>query len=389
MANSRTRLARPIKSPVKSPFRSLIKSLRGRRIVVVGDWMLDRYVWGTATRLSPEAAVPVVDYAQQSECLGGAGNVAANLVSLGARVTPLGVIGQDQPGQALLACARALKLPEKGLLVDASRPTTVKTRIIARHQQVVRVDREVRAPIGGELEERLIHRIVGALRGSDALIVSDYDKGVITDTVADRVLSACQRLNVPAFVKPKWSRLPIYRGATAIVCNRGEASFLVTDALENDESVEEAGRRLLAHFGSPAVVITRGERGLSVFEHDAPKGFHVAATSRELPYGMGQPAADRGSTGQQAGQQVFDVTGAGDTVLATFALAVAAGAALRDAAIVANAAAGVVVGKLGTASVSSAELLAALREIRPRRFSGTRNKSESRRRVLTPRKKAG
>lgn len=348
MTNSRARLAR------------LVKSLRGRRIVVVGDWMLDRYVWGTASRLSPEAPVPVVDYSRQSECLGGAGNVAANLAGLSARVTPFGVIGRDEPGQALLACVRAWRLPEKGLLADASRPTTVKTRIIARHQQVVRVDTETRAPIGGELEEHLIRRIVGALRGVDALIVSDYDKGVITDSVADRVLSACQRLKVPAFVKPKWSRLPTYRGATAIVCNRSEASFLVTHTLDTDESVGEAGRALLAHFGCPAVVITRGAQGLSVFEHDVPKGFHIAATSRELPYGkLGQPGAAR----KLAGRQVFDVTGAGDTVLATLGLAVAAGASMRDAAVLANAAAGVVVGKLGTASISPVELLAALREI--------------------------
>jgi rfaE bifunctional protein kinase chain/domain len=348
MADSRARLAR------------LVKSLRGQRMVVVGDWMLDRYVWGTASRLSPEAAVPVVDFAQQSECLGGAGNVAANLVSLGARVTPIGILGQDEPGRALLACLRALQLSEKGLVADASRPTTVKTRIIARHQQVVRVDTETRAAISGELEERLIRRVIAALRGSDALIVSDYDKGAITDAVAERVLGACQRLKVPAFVKPKWSRLPTYRGATAIVCNRAEASFLVTHALDSDESIEEAGGRLLAHFGCPAVVITRGEQGLSVFEHDAPRGFHVAATSRELPYGtLGQPSAGR----KLAGRQVFDVTGAGDTVLATLGLAVAAGASMRDAAVLANAAAGVVVGKLGTASVSPAELLAALREI--------------------------
>jgi D-beta-D-heptose 7-phosphate kinase/D-beta-D-heptose 1-phosphate adenosyltransferase len=343
-----------------SRWARLVKSFRGRRIAVVGDWMLDRYVWGTANRLSPEAAVPVVDFVKQSECLGGAGNVAANLAALGARVEAFGVRGEDEPGKALRACLRALALSEKGLLADSTRPTTVKTRIIARHQQVVRVDREVRAPLRPEMESQLIRRVLASLGATDVVVLSDYDKGVVTDGVAERILGACQRRGVPAFVKPKWSRLPTYKGAAAIVCNRAEAGFLVTRSLDDDESVGEAGRALLAHFGCPAVVITRGEQGISVFEQDHPAGFHIAATSRELPYGrLGQSGADR----SLSGRQVFDVTGAGDTVLATFALAVAAGAGMREAALAANAAAGVVVGKLGTASVSPGELLIAVREM--------------------------
>ncbi|MGH9790203.1 MAG: PfkB family carbohydrate kinase, partial [Candidatus Acidiferrales bacterium] len=165
----------------------------------------------------------------------------------------------------------------------------------------------------------------------------------------------CRKLGVPAFVKPKWSRLPTYPGATAIVLNRGEASFLTTRPLEGDASVEEGGRALLAFFASPAVVITRGERGMSVFEQSAPRGFHIAATSHDMRYVAG---ANRRATGRE----VFDVTGAGDTVLATLALATAAGANFRDAALLGNAAAGVVVGKLGTATVTPQELLAALRE---------------------------
>ncbi len=335
----------------------LAKSLRGRRMAVLGDWMLDRYIWGTANRLSPEAAVPVVDFVKESECLGGAGNVAANLAALGARVSAFGVTGDDDPAKLLRACVRALALSDKGLVVDGSRPTTVKTRIIARHQQVVRVDRETRVPLSVEMERQVIRRVLAALEAIDAIVISDYDKGVITDAVAERVLSACQKRGVPALVKPKWSRLPTYRGATAIVCNRGEAGFLVTRALDDDESVGEAGRALLAHFGCPAVVITRGEQGMSVFEQEAPRGFHITAISREQPLGQ------TGNEQKPAGRQVFDVTGAGDTVLATFALAVAAGASMREAAILGNAAAGVVVGKLGTATLDPKELLAALREL--------------------------
>lgn len=335
----------------------LVKALPHRRLAVVGDWMLDRYVWGTATRLSPEAAVPVIDFTEQSECLGGAGNVAANLAALGARVEPFGVTGADEPARALRACLRAMRMPQKGFLTDRSRPTTLKTRIIARHQQVVRVDRESRAPLGSHAESKLAQKIVNALGRVKALVISDYDKGVVTDEVADRVLQACQKRDIPAFVKPKWSRKPSYRGATAIVCNRAEAGFLVTRNLDSDDVIEEAGQALLAHFDSPAVIITRGERGLSVFERDAPRGFHIPATSRERPVGL----AEAWQTPE--GRQVFDVTGAGDTVLATLALAFAAGASIREAALLGNAAAGVVVGKLGTATLTLAELSAAVREL--------------------------
>lgn len=336
----------------------IVKAMRGRRVAVVGDWMLDRYVWGAANRISPEAAVPIVDFVKQSECLGGAGNVAANLATLGARVESFGVVGNDETAEAVRRCLREHKLSARDLLLVAGRPTTLKTRIIARHQQVVRVDREVRAPLGRAIEERLTRRVLAALPLMDALVISDYDKGVITDGLADRVLTACQRSGVPAFVKPKWSRLPTYRGATAVICNRLEAGFLVTRSLDSDELVEEAGRALLAHFGCSAVVITRGEKGMSVFEQDFPRGFHISATSRERP--IGQTGRD---LARESGRQVFDVTGAGDTVLATLALASAAGARIPEAAVMGNVAAGVVVGKLGTAQLTRDELAAALSEL--------------------------
>jgi D-glycero-beta-D-manno-heptose-7-phosphate kinase len=336
--------------------------MRGARIAVVGDWMLDRYVWGHASRLSPEAAVPVVDFVAESECLGGAGNVAANLAALGARVVPFGARGDDSAGARLLGLLRGQKMPPEGVLAQPGRPTTVKTRIIARHQQVVRVDRETRSALDAGREEELIRRVLGALRRMRALVLSDYDKGVVSEAVAERVLGACGRLGLLAFVKPKWSRLPIYRGATAIVCNRAEASFLTTRALDDPASVEQAGRALLDHFGSLAVIITRGAEGMSVFEQDSPAPLCVPATSDEAPYGR----LGLGRNDLPAGRQVFDVTGAGDTVLATLALAMVAGATVREAAVIANAAAGVVVGKLGTATLAPAELLAALAEVRGR-----------------------
>jgi rfaE bifunctional protein kinase chain/domain len=242
------------------------------------------------------------------------------------------------------------------------RVTTVKTRIIARHQQIVRVDRERRDPVSSATEEKLFRLLVASLKNLDGLILSDYDKGLLGDAFADRVLNVAHKAKVSVFVGPKSSRLYAYRGARAIVCNEKEAGQYVGRPLPDEKSVEGAGRALLPHFGCAAVVITRGKKGMSIFEEVSPRHLHIPATSFEVTYArVGQPGIERGSTGRQ----VFDVTGAGDTVLSVLALALAAGAPLPEAALLANTAAGVVVGKLGTASVSPSELSAALDEIHP------------------------
>lgn len=336
------------------------KSLRGRRIGVAGDFMLDHYVWGSSSRLSPEAPVPVVNYESETDELGGAGNVAANLVALGAAVLPFGVVGEDNDGRKVRSHLQARGMGVKGVPTDASRMTTLKTRIVSRHHQIVRVDRERREPLTRALEDRLVRAIKAALPRLDALVLSDYDKGVVSDSFADRVLTECHRRGVPALVKPKVSRLFAYRGASLIVCNAKEAGFFVSRSLEDKDSVEEAGQKLLAHFGCSVVVITRGTEGLDVFEETSPKGFHVAATSREISYArVGQPGIDHAAHGRQ----VFDVTGAGDTVLSVLALAVAAHISVREAAVLANAGAGVVVGKLGTSTITPGELFAAVRDL--------------------------
>jgi rfaE bifunctional protein kinase chain/domain len=348
----------------------LLPRFRKVRMAVLGDLMLDRYLWGNAHRLSPEAAVPVVDFVSQNDCLGGAANVAANLAALGAQVHLFGVVGggktggkkpaDDEPAGALRFCLREAKIEDSGVLPDLARITTLKTRIIARHQQIVRIDRERRDALTPGIEEKLFRLLVGALKKSDALVISDYDKGLITDTFAGRVLHACHEFKIPVFVKPKTSRLFAYHGARAIVCNTKEAGFYVTRAVSNDKSVEEAGRALLPHFGCAAVLITRGERGMSLFEETSPRHIHIPATSFEVTYArVGQPGGSRGASGRQ----VFDVTGAGDTVLSVLSLASAAGASLANAAFLANTAAGVVVGKLGTATLTPAELSAALRDL--------------------------
>src|SRR5437879_390511 len=341
--------------------KRLIPRRLGKRSGVLGDLVLDRYLSGTASGLSPEAAVPIVDFVEQSECLGGAGNVAANISTLGAKVEAFGVIGNDEAGRALQECLSAANIADKGIIADSKRVTTVKTRIIALHQQVVRVDHERRESLRAETQEKLLRILFSALKKLDALLLSDYDKGLITDDFADRVLSAAHQLNVPVFVKPKTSRLYAYRGARAIVCNAKEASFYVTRSLADEKSIEEAGRALLAHFGCAAVVITRGDKGMNAFDESLPRSTHIPATGFEVTYArVGQSGVEHGATGRQ----VFDVTGAGDTVLSVLALAVAAEASITDAAILANIAAGVVVGKLGTASVSPQELAYALDELR-------------------------
>ncbi len=361
----KTELARAIPR-----LKRLLPGFRKVRVAVLGDLMLDRYLWGEADRLSPEAAVPVVDFVSQTDCLGGAGNVAANLVALGAQVQVFGVIGgrilgankvgDDEPGSALRACLRRAKIGERAVLADPQRITTVKTRVIARHQQIVRIDHERRDMLSPESEEKLFRLLVASLKKIDALVLSDYDKGLITDTFAERVLNACRKFKVPVFVKPKTSQLFAYRGARAIVCNTKEAGFYVTRSLSDEESVEEAGRALLARFGSAAVVVTRAEKGMSIFEETSPRYLSIPATSFEVTYArVGQPGIEP----ESSGRQVFDKTGAGDTVLSVLSLALVAGATLPEAAYLANTAAGVVVGKLGTASVSPAELAAALDEL--------------------------
>jgi rfaE bifunctional protein kinase chain/domain len=353
----------PSRMPSRKRLLQLVRQMRGRRLGVIGDWMLDRYLWGTANRISPEAAVPVVEFEKQNDRLGGAGNVAANLAALGARVEAFGIIGADEAGESLRRECQHLKFGVKGILQLKGRPTTVKTRVMARHQQIVRIDRETRMSLPEKRQAELSNRILSALPKMRAVIISDYEKGVVSDQLAETIVGACAKRRIPLFTGPKRmgriSRPPAYRGATLVICNRIETELLVNRALDSEQAVRSAGPALLEHFGSSAVVITRGAEGLNLFERDDANGFHVPAMSQEAPLGaLGKTQHDTNT-----GRQVFDVTGAGDTVLAIMALAFAAGASLREAAVLGNAAAGVVVSKLGTATLTSDELSAILREV--------------------------
>ena len=345
--------------------KRLIPRIAGKRIGVLGDLMLDRYLWGTASRLSPEAAVPVVEFEKQEQFLGGAGNVAANLAALGVRVEAFGVVGgakaaDDEAGRALRSCLRDLEVSERGVVSDSNRVTTVKTRIIARHQQIVRLDQESRIALSKEAEDKVYRKFATAVTGLDGLILSDYDKGVISDSLSERVFAQCHKAKVPVFVSPKKPRLFAHRGARAVTCNLLEAGRFVTHTLADEKSIEEALHSLLSHFGCGAIIITRGSEGMSLLEEGVEKALHIRATSYEVTYArVGKAGVERGASGRQ----VFDVTGAGDTVLSVLAAAVAAGASLTDSAVLANTAAGVVVGKLGTASVSPQELAHALDDL--------------------------
>ncbi|HEX5707919.1 MAG TPA: D-glycero-beta-D-manno-heptose-7-phosphate kinase [Pyrinomonadaceae bacterium] len=315
----------------------IARRIEGKRVVVFGDVMLDEFVWGDVTRISPEAPVPVVDIRRESVRLGGAANVVANLLALGARASVVGVVGHDAAGERLRAALAeaGAEHASDSLVAEASRPTTVKTRIIAHNQLVVRADRERRAPAEAETEARLVETLARLLAEADAFVVSDYDKGAVTPRVLSEVLPLARERALPTLVDPKIRNFGAYRPATLVTPNHHEALRLTGSEDDTDEGMTLAARRIRERLACDAVLITRGERGMMLLEGDGEPTF-VGTVARE----------------------VYDVTGAGDTVIATLAAALSAGATLVESAALANHAAGIVVAKLGTATASAAELVA-------------------------------
>lgn len=312
--------------------REIIDLLRDRKVVVLGDVMLDEFVWGDVTRISPEAPVPVVEIRRESVHLGGAANVLANLVALGARASVVGVVGNDAAGERLRSSLR--NISEDGFLVtDDQRPSTVKTRIIAHSQLVVRADRESRQPVNGKTEARIIESLQSALEDADALVISDYDKGVVTPRILAQVLPLAYG-RVPVLVDPKLRNFSAYRPATLVTPNHHEALRMANLEADTDEGLRDAATQIRNALNCDAVLITRGDRGMMLLEGDGDP-VYVATAARE----------------------VYDVTGAGDTVIATLAAALAAGSSLVEAAGLANHAAGIVVGKIGTATAGASELI--------------------------------
>jgi D-beta-D-heptose 7-phosphate kinase/D-beta-D-heptose 1-phosphate adenosyltransferase len=297
--------------------------------------MLDEFIWGDVTRVSPEAPVPVVDIRRESTHLGGAANVLANLLALGAKACVVGVVGDDFAGERIrLSAQDKSDLQAKGaLIVDKSRPTTIKTRIIAQNQMVVRADREHRTPVDGETEGRIIRAVKAAIKDAHALVVSDYDKGVVTPRILSEVLPAAYG-RIPVLIDPKIRNFDSYRPATLVTPNHHEALRLAGLEEDSDDSLRKAAQMIRRRLGCDAVLITRGDRGMMLVEGDS-NPVNVKTAARE----------------------VFDVTGAGDTVIAALGAALAAGASMAEAAALANYAAGIVVGKLGTATASAEEVL--------------------------------
>jgi D-beta-D-heptose 7-phosphate kinase/D-beta-D-heptose 1-phosphate adenosyltransferase len=317
----------------KDRVAEILRAIRDVRVVVLGDVMLDEFVWGDVTRISPEAPVPVVDVRRESVHLGGAANVLANLVSLGARGSVIGVTGEDYAGARL---RRALldANAEQFLIVDKKRPSTVKTRIIAHSQLVVRADREDRRPVNGEIEAQLISTLKDSLKNADALVISDYDKGVVTPGILESILPDAYK-RVPVLIDPKLRNFTSYRPATLVTPNHHEALRMANLEEDSDSGLHIAAKRIREQLACDAVLITRGDRGMMLLDE------------RETPIYV-----------KTAAREVYDVTGAGDTVIATLAAALAAGATKLEAAHLANHAAGIVVGKIGTATATSEELLA-------------------------------
>lgn len=323
-------------SLTKERAAEIFELVKEQNIVVFGDVMLDEFVWGEVTRISPEAPVPVVEVRRESVHLGGAANVLANLVSLGARGSVIGIVGNDSVGSRIRAELHEL-VPNgavNALVVENGRPSTLKTRIVAHNQIVVRADRETRAQASNETEDRLIEVLKAQLETARALIVSDYDKGAITPRVLKEILPLAHKNERKVVVDPKIRNFEYYRPATLISPNHHEALRLANLDDQGDEALVQAGRLIQQKLGSDSVLITRGDRGMMLLEASG-KPLFVETTARE----------------------VYDVTGAGDTVVATVAAALAAGASVLEAAILANHAAGIVVGKVGTATAGAEEIL--------------------------------
>lgn len=313
---------------------SFLARLPGLKALVVGDLMLDEYVWGRTERISPEAPVQVVDVVRQDLRLGGAGNVVNNLVALGCRIEVAGALGDDDDGRSLRAMLAAAGIGTGGLVFAPGRTTSRKTRILASNQQMLRIDRESKDLIGTELETQLIERIRALVAGCQVILVSDYLKGVLTEGLLREIFAIGRAAGIPVVVDPKGSDYRKYLGATLLTPNRKEAQAASGIAITDQASLCRAGRALRDSLRLEALVLTRSEEGMSLFLAEG-REVHLPTEARE----------------------VFDVSGAGDTVLSLLGAGLGAGLSVEQAAQVANLAAGIVVGKVGTSTVSPEEIL--------------------------------
>lgn len=303
------------------------------RILVVGDIIMDEYIWGNVSRISPEAPVPVVDVQDQTKMLGGAANVLNNIISLGGRAILCGVIGNDPTGREILERLKTTGSATRGIVVEQKRPTSIKTRIIAHNQQVVRFDRESRKGIESESRDKLL-RIVQEHRGEiDAVLVADYGKGVVSEALMKSLRGLLPDMSVPLAVDPKTGNFECYRGVDVITPNHYEAGAFSRIEIMDEDTLVRAGRQMLDELDCGTVLVTQGKDGMTLFEKNGEIS-HIPTVAKK----------------------VFDVTGAGDTVISTFCLGLASGMDMKSAAVISNFAAGIVVGEVGTTTVKVDEL---------------------------------
>lgn len=315
----------------------IIDRFQEAKVLVVGDMMVDQFIWGKVSRISPEAPVPVVKVTSESLLLGGCANVLNNVHSMGGQIAVSGVVGSDSMGTWLVKTLQEMNISTAGVIVEKGRPTSVKTRIIAHNQQVVRFDREDGTPVTRDSLQKIISYIRSIQENLGAIIISDYNKGVFSEQLVREIRTITERNGIILCIDPKQSDFSPYRGCDLLTPNRQETERALGREIETREDLMQGGSSLLNDFGLKALLVTMGEDGMTLFQEGGGVT-HIPAFARE----------------------VFDVTGAGDTVIGVFALSVAAGASFPEAAVLANHAAGIAVGKVGTAPVHRDELKKAL-----------------------------
>lgn len=324
---------------------SFISKFKNARVLVIGDLMIDEYIWGSVSRISPEAPVPVVSVTSESLRLGGAGNVVNNIYTLGGKVWIGGVVGNDEMGRKVIQDLHKMGIDTRAVAVEPDWITTVKTRIIAHHQQVVRYDREVVRGIRPQALKKILSVMEERIREFDAVLISDYGKGVICPELVEQIRSLTLGTGKILTVDPKVKNFPLFQKVTAITPNHHEAAQATGRWIQNEEDMVSVGRQLLGQLQAQSVLITRGEKGMTLFEENGDIT-NIPAMAKE----------------------VFDVTGAGDTVISVLTLALSVGANMKEAAVLSNHAAGIVVGEVGTATLKASELEDAIR-------NGVRSKS--------------
>ena len=324
-------------SPSPKALRQYIQRFPQASVLVVGDLILDHYVMGRVSRISPEAPVPVVHVESESLRLGGAANVFNNILALGGKADLCGVIGADESGRLLMKELGTRRSGRGGVVIDHDRPTTRKSRVVAHNQQIVRYDVEGRGELKATLQRRILRYVESRLRELSCIVVSDYAKGVVTAMLMAEIIRLAALRKVPVIVDPKVEHFGFYKGVTVITPNHLEATQAAGVHGDDNQAINEAGAMIRQRLGCQSVLITRGEKGMSLYEGDGAS-WHLPTQAR----------------------QVYDVTGAGDTVIGTLALALSTGASIKTGAILANYAAGIVVGMVGTATVTPKQLSEAL-----------------------------